>query len=129
MGLSSSRVEAAVAVSDLAAARRFYEGQLELAPIEEEEQGVRYRCADSTGVFIYLAPDNAGRSPATLAGFFVDDLDATMADLGSRGVDFERYDQPGLKTDDRGVFHGPGFRACWVRDPDGNTLAITETSG
>lgn len=49
-----------------------------------------------------------------------------MDQLSSRGVTFERYDQPGLVTDARGVFAGDGFRAAWVKDPDGNTLAITE---
>jgi catechol 2,3-dioxygenase-like lactoylglutathione lyase family enzyme len=130
MGLRDSQVEPAIAVSDLARARHFYEHQLELVPGEEEEgQGVRYPCAANTRLFIYLSADNAGKSPATLAGWSVDDLDATMADLASRGVTFERYDQPGLKTDDRGVFETGDFRAVWIKDPDGNTLAITEVSG
>lgn len=129
MGLSDYTVEAAMAVSDLDRARRFYEGQLGLVPGEEEEQGVRYPCAQGTGIFVYLSPENAGRSPATLAGWSVDDLDQTMAELASRGVAFERYDQPGLKTDERGVFDAGRFRAVWVRDPDGNTMAITEASG
>jgi catechol 2,3-dioxygenase-like lactoylglutathione lyase family enzyme len=129
MGLSNHTVEAAMAVSDLERAKGFYEGQLGLVPGEEEEQGVRYPCAQGTGIFIYLSPANAGRSPATLAGWSVDDLDQTMAELRSRGVVFERYDQPGLKTDERGVFDAGRFRAVWVRDPDGNTMAITQTSG
>jgi catechol 2,3-dioxygenase-like lactoylglutathione lyase family enzyme len=129
MGLSDHTVEAAVAVSDLERAKGFYEGQLGLVPGEEEEQGVRYPCAQGTGIFIYLSPENAGKSPATLAGWSVDDLDQTMAELGSRGVVFERYDQPGLTTDERGVFDAGRFRAVWVRDPDGNTMAITQTSG
>jgi catechol 2,3-dioxygenase-like lactoylglutathione lyase family enzyme len=129
MGLSNHTVEAAMAVSDLERAKGFYEGQLGLVPGEEEEQGVRYPCAQGTGIFIYLSPENAGRSPATLAGWSVDDLDQTMAELRSRGVVFERYDQPGLKTDERGVFDAGRFRAAWVRDPDGNTMAITQTSG
>ena len=128
MGLSDHRVEAAAAVSDLERARRFYEGQLGLVASEEEEQGVRYRCADGTGIFIYLSPENAGRCSATLAGWFVDDLDQTMDELVSRGVTFQRYDQPGLKTDERGVFDAGRFRAAWVEDPDGNTLAINELS-
>jgi catechol 2,3-dioxygenase-like lactoylglutathione lyase family enzyme len=128
MGLSECRVEAAMAVSDLGRARRFYEDQLGLVPGEEEDQGVRYPCAPGSGIFIYLAPDNAGKSPATLAGWFVDELDQTMEELGSRGVTFERYDQPGLKTDERGVFDAGRFRAAWVKDPDGNTLAITEVA-
>ena len=127
MGLSDCTVEPAVAVSDLDRARHFYEDQLGLAPGEQEPGiSVRYPCGNGTRLFIYLAPDTAGRSPATLAGWFVDDLTATMDDLASRGVTFERYDQPGLKTDDRGVFDAGRFKAAWVRDPDGNTLALTE---
>ena len=98
MGLGDCSVEAAMAVSDLARARRFYEGQLGLIPAEEDEQGVRYRCAEGTGIFIYLSPENAGTSRATLAGWLVDDLDRTMDELTSQGVAFERYDQPGIRT-------------------------------
>jgi catechol 2,3-dioxygenase-like lactoylglutathione lyase family enzyme len=128
MGLSDSRVGALLAVSDLDRARHFYEGQLGLVPGEEEEQGVTYPCADGTGIFVYLSPENAGKSPATVAGWFVDDLDGTMEDLASRGVAFEQYDQPGLKTDERGVFDAGRFRAAWIKDPDGNTMALNESS-
>jgi catechol 2,3-dioxygenase-like lactoylglutathione lyase family enzyme len=126
MGLRDSEVEAAVAVADLERARRFYEEQLGLdAGDEEPGISVRYPCGGGTRLFVYLSPEHAGRSTATLAGWFVDDLDTTMDELGARGVAFERYDQPGVKTDDRGVFDGGAFRAAWVRDPDGNTFAIT----
>ena len=80
-------------------------------------------------MFVYRSPENAGKSLATLAGWFVDDLDRTMTELASRGVVFEQYDQPGIETDERGVFDAGRFRAAWVTDPDGNTLAITEVSG
>jgi catechol 2,3-dioxygenase-like lactoylglutathione lyase family enzyme len=129
MGLRDFSVETVVAVSDLERARRFYEDGLGLVPGDEEEQGVRYPCAGGTRIFIYLSPENAGRSPATVAGWLVDDLDRTMEQLTARAVEFERYDQPGLKTDERGVFVGPGFRAAWVTDPDGSTFAITEVGG
>jgi catechol 2,3-dioxygenase-like lactoylglutathione lyase family enzyme len=126
MGLSDDRVEAVMAASDLDRAKRFYQDQLGLVPGEEQEQGVRYPCAEGTGIFVYLSPQNAGKSSATLAGWFVDDLDQTMDGLVSRGVVFERYDQPGIKTDERGVFNAGRFRAAWVKDPDGNTIAITQ---
>jgi catechol 2,3-dioxygenase-like lactoylglutathione lyase family enzyme len=128
MGLNDYRVEAAIAVSELQRARRFYEDQLGLVPGETEEQGVRYPCAQGSGIFVYLSAENAGRSPATHAGWFVDDLDATMDALTARGVSFERYDQPGIQTDERGVFDAGRFRAAWVKDPDGNTLAISQVS-
>jgi catechol 2,3-dioxygenase-like lactoylglutathione lyase family enzyme len=130
MALKDCEVEAAVAVSDLGAARAFYEGALALEPGDQEPGvSVRYPCGGGTRIFVYLAPDNAGRSPATLAGWFVDDLDAAMRDLSSRGVEFERYDQPGLSTGADGVFEGGGFRAAWMKDPDGNTFAITQITG
>jgi catechol 2,3-dioxygenase-like lactoylglutathione lyase family enzyme len=125
MGLSEHRVEAVVAVSDLERAKRFYEGGLGLAPGEDEEGGVRYTCGEGTRVFLYLSPEHAGASGATLAGWFVDDLDAEMAGMAARGVEFERYDGP-VATDERGVFDAGRFRAAWVKDPDGNTLALTE---
>ena len=51
-----------------------------------------------------------------------------MDELRSRGVSFEHYDQPGIKTDERGVFDGGDFRAPRIKDPDGNTMAITQVS-
>jgi catechol 2,3-dioxygenase-like lactoylglutathione lyase family enzyme len=128
MGLSDCRVEALLAVSDLDKAKRFYEDQLGLVAGEDEGEAVRYPCAQGTGINVYLSVENAGMSRATLAGWFVDDLDQTMDELSSRGVVFEQYDQPGLKTDDRGVFDAGRFRAAWTRDPDGNTIAFTEVS-
>jgi catechol 2,3-dioxygenase-like lactoylglutathione lyase family enzyme len=128
MGLRDGSVEAMMAVSDLDRAKRFYGEQLGLGPGEEEEQVVRFRCAEGTGILVYLSPENAGTSSASLAGWRVDDLDETMDELASRGVVFERYDQPGIKTDERGVFDAGRFRAAWVRDPDGNTIAISQPS-
>jgi catechol 2,3-dioxygenase-like lactoylglutathione lyase family enzyme len=131
MGLSDCSVQALLAVSDLDRAKRFYEHQLGLVPDEDEEeqQGVGYPCARGTRIFVYLSPDNAGQSSATVAGWLVDDLAQTMDELASRGVVFEQYDQPGLKTDERGVFDADRFRAAWIKDPDGNTMALTELSG
>ena len=45
--------------------------------------------------------------------------------MAARGVEFEHYDGP-VATDERGVFDAGRFRAAWVKDPDGNTLALTE---
>jgi catechol 2,3-dioxygenase-like lactoylglutathione lyase family enzyme len=127
MGLRDCRVQAVLAVSDLGRAKRFYEQQLGLIPADDEdEEAVRYPCAEGTEIGVYRSPENAGKSPATLAGWFVDDLDQTIAELASRGVPFEQYDQSGLKTDERGVFDAGRFRAAWIKDPDGNTIALTE---
>lgn len=57
MGLSDYRVEAAMAVSELERAKRFYQDQLGLVPAEEEEQGVRYRCAENRHLRLSLAAE------------------------------------------------------------------------
>jgi catechol 2,3-dioxygenase-like lactoylglutathione lyase family enzyme len=129
VGLREYKVEVVIAVSDLERARLFYEDGLGLIPgpvQDEEDQGVRYPCADGTQVFTYLSAQNAGKSSGTVAGWFVHNLDDTMAELRSRGVTFEHYDPPGISTDARGVFDDGRLKAAWVKDPDGNTIAITE---
>jgi catechol 2,3-dioxygenase-like lactoylglutathione lyase family enzyme len=125
VGLGNCFIEATIAVSDLAIAKQFYEGRLGLTG-EDEENAVRYTCGAGSRLFIYHSPENAGSGRGTSAGWFVDDLDATTNELAARGVTFEHYDQPGITTDDRGIWEGDRQRAAWVKDPDGNTLAITQ---
>ena len=80
--------------------------------------------AGGTGLFVYVS-EHAGTNKATLAGFEVSDFDRVRAELAESGVEFERYDgESGVKTDEDGVFAGPGFRAAWFKDPDGNIFAI-----
>jgi catechol 2,3-dioxygenase-like lactoylglutathione lyase family enzyme len=125
MDLSNQRVEPAVAVSDLGRARDFYEHRLGLRDPVEEPGGVRYMCGEGSRLFVYESPGTAGRAELTVAGWFVDDLPALMGELRERGITFEHYDQ-GTPTDESGMFVTHSFRAAWVRDPDGNTLAFTE---
>jgi catechol 2,3-dioxygenase-like lactoylglutathione lyase family enzyme len=126
MELKNFPVGALMAVADLDRARRFYEDQLGLEPGEVEAESVRYFCAHGTSLFVYLQPDNAGMSAATLAGWTVDDLGRTIDELAARGVRFEHYDQPDITTDERGIFDAGDFRAAWMKDPDGNTMALTQ---
>ena len=124
MSLKDYKVGTAVAVSDMARAREFYEGKLGLEPGEQNDEMATYECGDGTGLFVYVS-EHAGTNKATLAGFEVSDFDRVRGELAESGVDFERYDdESGVKTDDDGVFDGPGFRAAWFKDPDGNIFAI-----
>jgi catechol 2,3-dioxygenase-like lactoylglutathione lyase family enzyme len=123
--LTTCKIGPAAAVSDLGRAREFYEGPLGLRPIGEDgDEAVRYACGDNTVLTVYRSA-YAGQTAATVAGFEVPDVSDAVTDLSSRGVTFEQYDQPGIKTDERGIFDPGPFRAAWFRDPDGNTFAIT----
>jgi catechol 2,3-dioxygenase-like lactoylglutathione lyase family enzyme len=99
ISLSSYEVMAAVAVSDTDRAKEFYEGKLGLSEGTDSSDGGRtYRCGGGTAIHVYPSPENAGKSMATLAGWEVDDLEAVVDELTSRGVTFEQYDQPGIEN-------------------------------
>ena len=68
MGLSKYKVAATLAVSDMDRAREFYEGKLSLSVGIDSGDNLQYRCAEGTVIHVYLSPDDAGKSTATLAG-------------------------------------------------------------
>ena len=109
---------------DLARARRFYEEQLGLRPIDPGPQGVTYEFAGQTACFLY-ATTNAGTSKASQAFWQVDDVEREVASLKARGVRFEEYDMPGVKTEN-GIATGGGAKAAWFKDTEGNILALIQ---
>jgi catechol 2,3-dioxygenase-like lactoylglutathione lyase family enzyme len=124
MGLSDSRVDPVVAVSDMRQAKAFYEGKLGLSGGEDQmDGGHTYPCGDGSSIHVYPSPANAGKSEATLLGWRVDDIDATVDELTARGVTFERYGEP-FNTDAKGIARFGDSAVAWFKDPDGNTLSI-----
>ena len=111
---------------DVARARRFYEGTLGFTPAEEQAGGVTYRCGDHTAGFLYPTT-NAGSSKASQAFWQVEDVEREVADLQSRGVQFERYDElQGKKSRDGIVIEAGGAKAAGFKDTEGNILAIVQ---
>ena len=127
MGLSRYKVGAGLAVSDMDRAREFYEGKLGLSVSIDSPNNVQYRCAENSVFHTYLSPEHAGKSTATLASWGVGDIEKVVDELTKRGVTFEQYDEPGLKTDEKGIatFEGDA-KVAYFKDPDGNTLSIAQ---
>ena len=124
MGLSDSRVDPVIAVSDMASAKEFYERKLGLSGGDDQvDGGHTYPCGDGTRIHVYPSPDNAGKSGATLAGWVVDNVEATVEELSAKGVAFEQYGEP-FNTDEKGIARLGGESIAWFKDPDGNTLAV-----
>jgi catechol 2,3-dioxygenase-like lactoylglutathione lyase family enzyme len=127
MSLSDSKVSPVMAVSDLQRAKDFYEGKLGLSPSGDgPDEVVHFECGSGTGISIYLSPEHAGKSTATMADWQVDDLEAEIDDLIAKGITPEQYDQPGIETNEKGIAEGGGGKVAWIRDPDGNTFAILQ---
>ncbi len=121
--LSDCPIIPTLPAADIDRARTWYEEKLDLKPAEERADGLRYECGGTQ--FLLYPTSFAGTAQNTLAGWQVTDIRAEMADLRGRGVTFEEYDFPGLKTDD-GVAEFEGGKGCWFKDSEGNTLALNQ---
>jgi catechol 2,3-dioxygenase-like lactoylglutathione lyase family enzyme len=127
--LHGARFATRLPARDLDRARRFYSEKLGLEPSEAREGGLLYRCGDCE--FALFGSAGASTGTFTQMGWSVDDIEATVATLRSRGVVFEEVDVPGLETVG-GIARvagnypskGTGELAAWFRDSEGNMLGI-----
>ncbi|MDP9862422.1 MULTISPECIES: VOC family protein [Streptosporangium] len=127
--LNDSPVATRLPAQDLQRARAFYADKLGLEPVEERPGGLLYRCGG--GRFALFASAGAASGDHTQMAWEVDDIEAVVERLRSRGVVFEEVDLPGLRTVG-GIAHvegnypsvGVGERAAWFRDSEGNLLGI-----
>jgi catechol 2,3-dioxygenase-like lactoylglutathione lyase family enzyme len=120
----SATAHATVAVSDLDRAKKFYQGTLAFEVIDERSDGVTYKDA-AGGWFLVYPSQFAGTAKSTYMSFDVANLEEAVKELRDRGVAFEEYDMPGLKTVD-GIAEIQGIKGAWFKDPDGNILALGE---
>jgi len=122
--LKNSRIVPYIPVADLDRARKFYEEKIGLTPREVSAGGVVYDCGGGSWVFMYPSA-GAGTSKASTAFWDVDDVETEVAELRSRGIVFEEYDMPGLKTVN-GIATGGGAKSAWFTDSEGNIMAIVQ---
>jgi predicted enzyme related to lactoylglutathione lyase len=123
--LKNAIAQTALPAQDLKRAKAFYGEKLGLQPFEEDADNVRYQLEDGTQFNVF----RTGGAPSgthTQMAFLVADVVAEVRDLKSRGVKFEEYDFPGLKTKDS-IADGPdGSKASWFKDSEGNMMAVVQ---
>jgi catechol 2,3-dioxygenase-like lactoylglutathione lyase family enzyme len=124
MSLNSFDLNVSIAVSDMTRATEFYERKLGLSVAQAGADGSRiYATGGSAALHVYPSPARAGMSTATLATWYVDDVERVVDELSSIGVTFEHYE--GVTTDQKGISpRAGGGKVAWFKDPDGNTFAI-----
>jgi catechol 2,3-dioxygenase-like lactoylglutathione lyase family enzyme len=128
--LTNARTATRLPAQDLDRARRFYSEKLGLEPADERPGGILYRMAN--GEFALFHSSGASPGTFTQMGFEVDDIEAAVATLKERGVEFEGVDAPGMKAvnsiaDIQGNYPSKGAtgeRGAWFRDSEGNILGI-----
>lgn len=123
--LSEARIIPTIPASDLDRAKHFYEDKLGLLPkadVPEVPDGVVYAVGEG-GLLVYRTDAPHGEN--TAAGFLVDDIVREMTELRERGIIFEDFDMPGLKTVN-GVADFNGQKGAWFKDSEGNYLALNQ---
>jgi len=122
--LGDSKAFSGFAVGDIKKAKEFYGRTLELN-VSESNGLLTLHLAGGNNVLIYPKPNH---TPATFTvlNFPVDDVEHAVDELTKRGVRFEIYDLPDLKTDNKGIMRGSGPTIAWFKDPAGNILSVIE---
>lgn len=115
-----------IPATDISRARRFYEQKVGLVAREEIAGGVVYECAGGSWIFLYQS-EGAGTSRASQAFWQVQDVEAEVRELQSRGVRFEEYDSPGIKTVN-GIANMGDAKGAWFKDTEGNIMALIQTT-
>ncbi len=121
--LGKKRLIALVATMDGARARKFYGDTLGLEVVSDDPYAL---VCDANGTTLRIQKVGSLRpQPFTALGWEVSDIGDAVDGLTKRGVRFERFD--GMDQDERGIWSSPsGARVAWFKDPDGNTLSLTE---
>jgi catechol 2,3-dioxygenase-like lactoylglutathione lyase family enzyme len=123
--LKDMEVAAVLPAKDVNRAKDFYRDKLGLEPIDPTgEDDVMYRCGNGTRFLLYKT-DNAGTAKNTQMGWVTDDVERDVQELRGRGVVFEDYDFPGVKTEN-GIATSDAGKAAWFLDSEGNILSLFE---
>ena len=110
-------------VDDIGAARQFYGDTLGLNVTEEDMGLLSLHIAGGTEIMVY-PKENHAPATFTILNFPVDDIDAAVDDLATKGVSFERYD--GFEQDEKGIARDGGPQIAWFKDPAGNILSVLQ---
>ena len=122
---AETRAYSGFAVDDLDRAREFYGETLGVpATVVDEGNLMTIELAGGRDTLVYQSPSFSPGS-YTILNFEVDDIEAAVDELATRGVEFERYE--GMEQDERGIAHfGPDI--AWFKDPAGNILSVLQAS-
>jgi catechol 2,3-dioxygenase-like lactoylglutathione lyase family enzyme len=114
-------------VNDIQRAREFYGKTLGLELSSGPEGTLIVPLSGGAKVLMYPKPNH---QPATFTvlNFPVESVEKAVDELTQRGVRFESYNEPGLKTDARGISRGNGPTIAWFKDPAGNILSVLEAA-
>lgn len=128
MSLALNTATTILPVDDAARARRFYTETLGLPHRGMADDGSELLGTDG-GPMLQLMPVSDGKhSEHTALSFEVHDIERTVQEMESKGVRFEDYDLPNLKTENH-ICTTESEKCAWFMDTEHNILCVHETLG
>lgn len=125
--LKESKAFGSFSVNDSEKAKEFYGKTLglEITEIKEMHGLLNVKIPGSNNLMIYPKPNH---EPAgfTVLNFPVKNIEKAVDELSKKGVKFEHYDNPNIKTNEKGIASGNGPKIAWFKDPAGNILSLIE---
>jgi catechol-2,3-dioxygenase len=122
--LADYPIDVMILATDLGAAKEFYGDRIGLDVLIESDDFLTFRCGGDSRLVVTRSSTGTGE-PQTKASWRVDDLATEVAELRSRGVPVEEYDEPGLKTVD-GIADVGFALSAWLLDPHGNSIGLLQ---
>lgn len=128
MKLKEATIVTVLPVADMERAKKFYAEKLDLSAsgIPTIPGYASFESGD--GLMLLYEREGGTKADHTVATWLVEDVEQSVEGLRGKGVEFEQYDTPELKTDERGIAKIGGHKTAWFRDTEDNILAITEVS-
>lgn len=124
----NNKVFSSFSVNDAKKAKEFYSKTLglEVTDVPNMDGLLNLNLGDGSSLMIYQKTNHV---PATFTvlNFYVNDVEKVVDELVAKGVKFETYDDPGIKTDEKGISSvGGGPKIAWFQDPAGNILSVLQ---
>jgi predicted enzyme related to lactoylglutathione lyase len=121
--LRNAKAFSGFSVDDTARVKPFYSDTLGLN-VTEDHGMLNLHLANGADILIY--PKGSHHEPATytILNFEVENIDQAVDELTRRGVQFQHYNEPEMKTDEKGIMRGNGPDIAWFKDPAGNILSV-----
>jgi predicted enzyme related to lactoylglutathione lyase len=125
--LKSKAGFASFSVDDLNKAKGFYADTLGLQVTDDPMGILQVQVPNGENVMVYPKGSAHQAATFTVLNFVVDDIDSAVDELSGAGVQFEHYDSPDIKTDEKGIARDEqGPKIAWFKDPAGNIMSLLE---
>jgi predicted enzyme related to lactoylglutathione lyase len=127
MNLKKHKPYSAFSVDDVEAAKEFYGQTLGLDVTQHDDNRLWISAHSGDGVLAYPKGEDHRAANFTVLSLPVDDVEAVVDELSSRGIKFGSFDGD-LETDAKGIMRHDGLTIAWFKDPAGNVLSVVDVN-